>query len=62
MDIERLIKCDLFWEYLNVSGGSNNIIDTNDGLNRKESFDLLQKNKFKKILPIVEKMNKEIKK
>ena len=61
-NIERLIKCDLFWEYLSVSGGSNNIIDTNDGLNRKESFDLLQKNKFKKILPIVEKMNKEIKK
>ena len=43
-------------------GRSSNIIDTNDGLKREESFNLLQKNQFKKILPIVEKMYKEIKK
>jgi GDP-L-fucose synthase len=61
-NIERLIKCDLYWDDLYSIGGSSHIIDTNCGLKREESFDLLQKNQFKKILPIVEKMYKEIKK
>jgi hypothetical protein len=61
-NIERLIKCDLWWDHLSVSGRSNDIIDTKDGLKRKDSFDLLQKKQFKKILPIVEKIYKEIKK
>jgi hypothetical protein len=61
-NIEKLIECKVWWLDLKNNGGSEDIIDTNEGLKREQAFLELAENDFKKLLPIIEKMYKEIKK